>query len=910
MLQFCSYRHTATLLLAILSMFAPSERVSAQGTDQLFPDPMGFEQMSELLAPLDLSDQQRQFVRGEHRVYLEAFRQLRENEINAYLSDIGSMSLEYSDDRDKIVDGTKRVRAILDRIHQLDNDFFARIKPTLSEAQAARLGRLADRRARQRFASRHGSWDWSIPGLANLDLARLIQSRDLEEDQRAAIDAALAAYEQTLTPIYRRVHANRLDLPLAHHDKTAEARQLFEQRMAEIEARMSAPGADRDQAQRDLQSLVREGDYWQPATSNYDVDEAKSIREDITRISRMNRQLLSEFAAVLDADTMRPLERSYERRAFGMLRIPSDPLRRLIARKLNADDSDDELRAAIQSLYDTYTMERRPLVHQLLSHAEDQEFVGTGRLFRSGTESADESPVEKDRAQIRQLNERTLQAYAALTGDEVPTGGEHRITLGDGPIIIDNSDGSGATIEIAGDLRSDDSADGGEAELSGVFITAAGGDGEVTVEGSHMIVIEASPGDSSFEIETGLVNAGGVGGVRVPRGWLPGAMLRSEIRDAAVAAGIPEAQLPIVDAMHEEYHASFDQLDESILSQVKERLSSLRRPGDGDDVTDSDIDSAFASVRSAMEAINNVDRALFSNLAVVAGVKEEDPNLQRSIRERLRFSYRHRGQGTVSRALFGAGVESREHEVDVARIVDEVQPVTEQPLPVRESLDAYSSAAVELVRVHWQEELQQAAMQAKRMRQIQQTITSGEGSFALSVFEPARRAEEGAGDAQPGPDYQQLLRDLNRSTLKDTLGALDPDSALEVESTYKERAFPAAYRDREALHTVFDKIEEAQPDPAILSRVRELKLEYTSEYNAIAERMIAIIRDFTDNAGSRGMMPMGTIDSSYFEQMRQNQQKMEVERFARRSLNESTRQALYDMLGQEMRDVVGLRQDN
>ena len=898
------------LVVLLMLVLTPAGQSLAQGTDQMFPDPMGFEQTTELLAPLDLSEQQRQFVRAEHRTYLDTFRQLRETEISSYLNDIGSMSLEHMNDRDKIVEGTKRIRAILDRIEQLDKSFFARIRPTLSETQAQQLQRLADRRARQRLSSRHGSWDWSIPSLSNLDIVRILAVCDLTDEQQAQIDAALLAYEQSLTPIFGRVHANRLDLPLAHHEKTAEARAVFERRMAELESQLAADEQGRQGAEHELTRLISEADYWQPATSNVDLDEAKAIRADITRISRMNRQLLGEFAATLNTATMRQIDRMYERRAFGMLRIPSDPLRRRVARKLADEGLEEELRTAIEALYATYTTDRRPLVHQLVAHAEDAEFLGTSRMWmRPGAEEKSDNPIEEDRDQIRDLNERTMQAYAALTGEEIPESDSRRATFADGPVIIENIDGGSATIEIDASAMSD-----GATAVTGVFVALpddASAARELPVADNLMVFAgdvawEGAGGDFTVSVAPPTPELHIAGGVRVPSSWLPAAITRSAIRDAALAAGVSEPQLPIIDAMHDEYQQAFAGLDEGMLSQVKERLSALSRPRGGDEVTDSDIDSAFASVRSGMDAITSIDHSLFANLAIIAGLEEEDHVIERLRRDRSRFAYRHLGRGAGARMFMGSGIESQEHDVDIEQIVLAVNDEAGNDPAMRSLLDDYSVAALAFMQSRWQSQLHQAAQQAKRMQKMTRAVAGGDGEYALTVLEPMVAGDERDSDT-PATDYQTSLRELNRSGLEDATKLLDENTAHEVRDIFKRQSFPAAYRDRQGLHAMFDKLSDLELDDATRRRVQDLRLEYSGEYDIISDRMIEIIRRFTDANAGHGMSLMMQVNPEYFENMQKSQQEIEVERFARRSLNQSTRQALRDMLDQSVREAIGIR---
>jgi hypothetical protein len=141
--------------LAILACCFIGSTAMAQGTSGRFSDPMTYDGMRRLLAPLQLSEAQYEVANGAHARYLETLLVLRHGAMTAYLERFGSTPLAFGSDRDVIVSAGRERKAIETRMIAAEHAFFAEIRPVLTEAQQVQVSRMADRRERARLG--HGS---------------------------------------------------------------------------------------------------------------------------------------------------------------------------------------------------------------------------------------------------------------------------------------------------------------------------------------------------------------------------------------------------------------------------------------------------------------------------------------------------------------------------------------------------------------------------------------------------------------------------------------------------------------------------------------------------------------------------------------------------------------------------------
>src|SRR5262245_10801263 len=87
----CRRNRSLALVLAGAALLLPAARASAQGTSGLLPNPISGRDLDAWSSQLGLSSEQRRALEPMHEQYLDQYRQLRDNEIQKYLENVGSM---------------------------------------------------------------------------------------------------------------------------------------------------------------------------------------------------------------------------------------------------------------------------------------------------------------------------------------------------------------------------------------------------------------------------------------------------------------------------------------------------------------------------------------------------------------------------------------------------------------------------------------------------------------------------------------------------------------------------------------------------------------------------------------------------------------------------------------------------
>jgi hypothetical protein len=900
---------TIALLAIVLLLVVRSG--AAQGTSRAFPRPMSFDEAADVLGPLGLSEAQRTAVGFEHGQYLDGFRMLREGTIETYLADVGAYPLDYRDDRDEIIDGMKRHRAILREIEQLEARFFAAVETVLSDEQKAMLPRLAARRERWRLSMNPSSQGWELPSLRRVDLVRTLDDLDLLEDARAEIDALVAKYESSLTPAFRKIHGDRLDLPLAFHDRTIEARRAFEERMEALKSRFDL---ETEEGQKKYAEAVTTALQENPVgfqASGSQLPEQVEIRRQFVRVSRLDRRLLADLRRLLEPADADRLERRVSRRAYGMLGIPGDPVLPRVMKHIEDEQTTPELRAALEQLHAGYRGSRSTLIDRLIAAAEDAQFTGPALnvfhfTFGGEPKQPEESnPVAEQRQAIRDLNDRTLKSYAELTGEEITAHQSRGIELPGiegGAIIFEAGEGASVTIE----------ADGEPTEgVVGVMVVAEAVD---DLEGGTISSIVVGGADLwvGDEAEMGVdsghdhVEPPGAGGMHAPRGWLPGPMAEDFMNRLAADLGLDDDTRPMLDALYADYRDAFQTLDAQVVGPARaagRRVMQFGFTHDDEAAEQIEPAEAFDRIRNAMAAIARLDRQLFDDLAVVIAGPDTAPIIDRARRARSRKAHEQVGDG----GLFdGLSSGSREDRVDlIALSVSESAHFDQgDRLASRDALGAYDLESEALYTERWDASLESARHSAERLQEavrrssenqmIMMTNVSGE-----SADSPAGAARRRVASARAG------LRALNQRSLPLLADKLSVTAYAAIRDAYQRKAFPTVFRDRSSLEPIVRRALALELPVDQRTATEGLCLDYRSTYAGICERMIERIRAFDRQREPSG--GPGGMTESRFKRYEELQRDLEVDRFERRNLSERTRQGLREILGETNATQVGLK---
>ncbi|MHC4991769.1 MAG: hypothetical protein ACYTGC_12390 [Planctomycetota bacterium] len=849
------------ILLSLAVTLVASGTALGQGTSRRFSDPLTFDQMRELLAPLRLSEHQQAAADAAHERCLRALLELRHGRTSKFLSRYGTTPIAFLDEREQLVEATRERRAILAEIERIEEAMFAEIAPVLTDEQGARLPRLAARRERQRLRDRSTTSmaTWSMPRLSRLDLTSYIDDLELDDAVRERIDASVAAYETALTPLFRAIFGLHQEIPLAYFDRTYESRRARDERLEQLKADYDMQTEEgREQYARAVAEVMENEEPLLPFL--VELTELEEIRGKLVRVSRLNRQLLDDLRARIDEQQADELERRYVRRALGTVRVPRDPLRRRVGRFVGGD-AEPEVVAAVEDLYRQFTAQRRRLVRRLVTAAEKEGFRREAII--AGEDDTQSSDLERARDAVRNLDRSTLEKFAALTGEPIEAPRQRHTAHDDGhPMPLDGETvtyelhAEGGDLELVGDLA--------VGQMIAVQIVAEPTDGDAPavapVGAMATIVIDAVNADDGHLVFEGT------GWNRSLRssGWLPGAYRKESFDELAEALRLDDALLSVVASLYDDYRTAFAGLEEQVIGPAR---AAVANPGHGGDAEgDAEAGDAYAGVRVAMDAILALDGTFFDDVRTIGGAAAA-PAIERAERMRLREAYAHVGRA----AMFQIDNRvSREHETDLLAVAMAADAGLE---PTLEPVAAYDRASVSLFAQRWHSRLDAATDVAWSM------ASSGEGvavEVSAKMHSPAARRAE------------QQLRGLNRATLADLEASLEPARFLVVRDAYLEKAFGAVLRDPGRLDDLLTRAGELPLAPQVRPRFEELCLSYRSEYATLCDRMVEKARAFDDREPNAG--------EDRYEHLQRFHESLGADEFERKNLNQRTRQALIELL--------------
>ncbi|MHC4650522.1 MAG: Spy/CpxP family protein refolding chaperone, partial [Planctomycetota bacterium] len=281
--------------LAITALFMTG-RVFGQGTSGTLPGPISSHDLAGWADQLELSGEQRQAIEPFHEEYREAFRKLRDGEIEQYLQEVGGMMRRgfRGLDKDAIEDSLRKLNRLMTRISLLDDGLFNNMQSVLSDEQVAKLPRVMQARKRQRYRTGATRMAGSANRAARVDMSDLYYGLELAPDQRQAADPLVVQYEDRLTAATEDLYQATTRMFLVVVEALEDAGVSFE----------SFGGGGPPPA--DMMNAMRSA--WAEAT--------KKPRESAAAISDLNNQTLRRLSEFLPADAASTLRDRYLGRAY------------------------------------------------------------------------------------------------------------------------------------------------------------------------------------------------------------------------------------------------------------------------------------------------------------------------------------------------------------------------------------------------------------------------------------------------------------------------------------------------------------------------------------------------------------------------------------------------------------------
>ncbi|MHC4948287.1 MAG: hypothetical protein ACYTG1_08500 [Planctomycetota bacterium] len=388
-------RRLPVILVLVLACAAPAR---GQGTSGILPDPIASRDLARLLAPLELSGQQRQAIDAFHDEYLAEFRVLRDGEIETFMSSAEAIrrGFGFLSDRKTIEDAVREYRRLLGRIERLDERLLDAVQTVLTDGQAAWLPRIRDARRRTRWDSGMARMAASVNPAAHVELGDLLEEARLTGAERDAVDPLLLAYEPQLTRLAGRFHDEVTDLPMV------TARRLEE---AGFTREALAVRENRGRLFAMFRSAWAEGN--------------RRIAARTAEMNELNRRTLDRLVAVVEPATGRRLRRAFLRRGYAEIARGTGGAARRFALALESDDLSPEERELLAGLAERLFADTDRLTREMIDVAEEDRRSRSVLGFGGGRGDPDfEERLQALRGRLRQVETEAEAALVAAIGKE------------------------------------------------------------------------------------------------------------------------------------------------------------------------------------------------------------------------------------------------------------------------------------------------------------------------------------------------------------------------------------------------------------------------------------------------------------------------------------------------------------
>jgi hypothetical protein len=860
-------------VLACSAILAP-KAAHAQGTSDLFPEPMTSADMEAALDRIGVSGDARTAALRAFEEYIGRFLDLRKGDIEDYLQGRTDLSGRERTREDVSSRATARER-LLNRIDSIENQLFDSIASIAGES-----GSVQATRERLR-AERRRDWSASSPfggrgSRVELDeiLATVLERAQatLPDAVRAEVDGLLRAHEESVTGNYRKLLDAAVGESVAMFDAFAAANLKRPEGDGETPP---DPGAWSDYFRR-TEEIRREVRAPQAA-----------IRQTIRRSAR---ETANRVADALPAEIGQAFRESFYARAYASIAAPRDPVPPLVeeARKLAAagEVSAEEI-ARIEEIAAGHQTRRNSLTNSIAERIEGERAPDSGMLF---VVVSDGASLEPERESTKLLAERTKldeSSVAAISGiaaklAEVSQKRSERRSINVAGQEIDIPEGGGtfttATIMIG-------AADGGAAGEPIIF-TSVGEEGDF--------------GDFAFA-------AAGAGG---PQVGVVQAMQREWIDRLRKEYALGESEATVLDLLFADYRSSYAEIEAGDLAELKSIPgvgAAIRVVGGDAPAFDAPTAESIRRRAELKRLITDrtiaLDREFFDGLGAAFGDRFSGSEIARLKSERERIAYRSADGGGM---IFGAGFgQSKAATLDLAEIVRDAKLGETTAAAIRPRLDAWDRAATDAYRQRFNERViaQEGQEELERQLEEQSRAEGRPGEVRIEsgneIFEKMEAFRKRADAAD------RLTRSLNEGA-RDDLAAIitDAEERRRLIDAWNRKAWPSVARDR---RSVDPKIELALGLDGLTAeqraRVDAIAREHRLEYRRIVDEMVRTNEESEPKPGDEGVRGVD------MNALRKRQETMNRLTFERDELNEKTfrrlRETLVEMLGEERAKLLG-----
>ena len=387
-------RLTVIATVAMLASLMAVPTALAQGTYGAMPDPISQRELARYADRLQLTDAQRQGLDQIHAAYGETFRELRESDIEEFMTDVTSRGMQLMTNPDLLKKTLSRYQRINNQIEAMDIALFEELQQLLSDEQLLLLERVL--MARQRIRSQAASTLLlrQMNPAAAVDFSTMYDEMMLTPDVLATADPVMQDYEERLTQGTTRLHEYVVRLPAKLIDEL--------EKMGYTTESISDPSM-RGQLFQDFRTVW--GDL-----------EVELVKKSF-QVSDLNRNALTQFRTVLSDDQVDKLWRDYLKSGYQS----ANPAAGSVSRYFDAALTLDGLSQAKRDMIAMEAMELKDRVNALtqkMVDAIDGDRKNTRMMDRWGRNNENEYRTRLGvlREQLTELREQALASLELILG--------------------------------------------------------------------------------------------------------------------------------------------------------------------------------------------------------------------------------------------------------------------------------------------------------------------------------------------------------------------------------------------------------------------------------------------------------------------------------------------------------------
>ncbi|MDZ4754047.1 MAG: hypothetical protein SGJ11_06080, partial [Phycisphaerae bacterium] len=585
-------RVVLAVAIAALTVARPA---TAQGTSELFPEPLSSADVEAILDRIGIEGEARVQSLKSFESCVAQILELRKGGIDDYLKNRPA-----SQSIDDVKARVAARRKLLNRFAAIESQLFDNIR---SVAPESLLPDVERERAR---AERRRAWSTANPFLGrttHVELADLVREtanssgEPLPQDIADQVDTLLSTFEQQQTSLYRKLSDVATD-------------ELLRMASVRAERNITAPSRAGD--------APPDSDAWQRYFK--ELNEARAIARGPQNELRVKaRTLLRETAKHVAGSLPPAISTRFRQRflntAYPSASHPRDPVPPLVleARTLHANSAitGDEL-ATVEALAASHATRRDALNERLMDAIDKESATGSSVGIRIALSEDDLDPEDvkrqalfSERAALDESTTRAIAGASEALASKVPA---------------ERGDDHGITHDI--DLGDMDMAGGGNVV---VFATATAGGDSVDMQG-----MEGMGGmDGAMVITTGvdLSDAGRTG--------TPAPIKKDQLDAWRERFGFSDDMVVIANLLLDDYVAKYRELEASELAELKSLPSAS--PGMMFDAggtppppaTKHTIARQFELRRLIIDRMVELDREFIDGLATATGDSLNTKELER-----------------------------------------------------------------------------------------------------------------------------------------------------------------------------------------------------------------------------------------------------------------------------------------